>query len=71
MAWCPRRGRLAASRRYVAVGIAAVAAVVTPGGDITAPLILGAAMYGLFEVTLLFIRRRETAARRTSPSAIS
>ena len=57
--------RLRSSRRYVALGIAIAAAVVTPGGDVTAPLILGGTMYLLFELTLLFIRRRERGRART------
>lgn len=55
--------RLASARRYIALGIAGVAAVITPGGDITSPLILGATMYGLFELTLVLIRRRERRNR--------
>lgn len=55
--------RLRSSRRYVALGIAIAAAVVTPGGDVTAPLILGGTMYALFEITLIFIRRRERRRR--------
>ena len=49
--------RLGASRRYVILGIAVFAAVVTPGGDIVSPLVLGVTMYTLFELTILFIKR--------------
>jgi sec-independent protein translocase protein TatC len=49
--------RLAASRRYVLLGIVIFAAVATPGGDLVSPFVLGATMYGLFEATLFVIRR--------------
>ena len=49
--------RLAASRRYVILGIAIFAAVATPGGDLVSPFVLGGTMYLLFEATILFIRR--------------
>jgi sec-independent protein translocase protein TatC len=49
--------RLAASRRYVILIIAIFAAVVTPGGDIVSPIVLGGTMYLLFELTLFAIKR--------------
>ena len=49
--------RLAASRRYVILAIAIFAAVVTPGGDIVSPLVLGVTMYVLFELTVFAIKR--------------
>jgi sec-independent protein translocase protein TatC len=49
--------RLRASRRYVFLGIVIFAAVATPGGDLVSPTALGATMYIMFELTLLFIRR--------------
>ena len=49
--------RLRASRRYVILGITIFAAVATPGGDLVSPFVLGATMYGLFELTTLFISR--------------
>jgi sec-independent protein translocase protein TatC len=49
--------RLRASRRYVILGITIFAAVATPGGDLVSPFVLGATMYALFELTLLFIAR--------------
>jgi sec-independent protein translocase protein TatC len=49
--------RLAASRRYVILVIAVFAAVVTPGGDIVSPLVLGGTMYLLFELTVFVIKR--------------
>jgi sec-independent protein translocase protein TatC len=49
--------RLAAARRYVILGIVIFAAVATPGGDLVSPAALTLTMYGLFEVTVWFIRR--------------
>jgi sec-independent protein translocase protein TatC len=49
--------RLSASRRYVILGISIFAAVVTPGGDLISPFVLGGTMYLLYELTILFIRR--------------
>jgi sec-independent protein translocase protein TatC len=49
--------RLAASRRIVILAIAVFAALATPGGDIVSPLVLGGTMYGLFELTVVAIRR--------------
>jgi Sec-independent protein secretion pathway component TatC len=41
----------------VIVGIAVFSAVVTPGGDLVSPTVLGLTLYILFEGTILFIRR--------------
>jgi sec-independent protein translocase protein TatC len=49
--------RLSAARRYVILIIAVFAALVTPGGDIVSPLVLGGTMYLLFELTLFVIKR--------------
>jgi len=49
--------RLTSSRRYVILGISIFAAVVTPGGDLVSPFVLGTTMYVLYELTALFIRR--------------
>jgi sec-independent protein translocase protein TatC len=49
--------RLRSSRRFVVLAIAVFAAVATPGGDIVSPVVLGGTMYGLFELTILAIRR--------------
>ena len=49
--------RLRGQRRMIILGIAIFAAVVTPGGDIVSPIVLGTTMYILFELTYLFIRR--------------
>ena len=49
--------RLTSSRRMVILGIAIFAAVVTPGGDLVSPFVLGGTMYLLYELTILFIRR--------------
>lgn len=48
--------RLAAQRRFVIVGIVALAIVLTPGGDPISPLILSSVMLLLFEGSLLIIR---------------
>ncbi|HEU4672518.1 MAG TPA: twin-arginine translocase subunit TatC [Candidatus Limnocylindrales bacterium] len=49
--------RLRTVRRYVIVGIAVFSTVVTPGGDIVSPTVLGLTMYVLFELSIWFIRR--------------
>jgi sec-independent protein translocase protein TatC len=49
--------RLSAARRYVFLGIAVFATVVTPGGDLVSPFVLGTTMYILFEATIIVIRR--------------
>ena len=49
--------RLRSSRRYVILGITIFATVVTPGGDIVSPLVLGLTMYVLYELTTWFIAR--------------
>ena len=49
--------RLRRARRLVILGIAIFAAVVTPGGDLVSPTVLGVTLYVLFEGTILFIRR--------------
>jgi len=47
---------LKASRRYVVIVFAIVAAVATPGGDIISPFVLGLTMYGLYELSILLVR---------------
>ena len=49
--------RLKASRRFVILGIAVFSAVVTPGGDLVSPFVMGITMYVLFEGTVFFIAR--------------
>lgn len=49
--------RLRTARRYVIIGIAIFSTVVTPGGDIVSPTVLGLTMYVLFEISIWFIRR--------------
>jgi sec-independent protein translocase protein TatC len=49
--------RLRASRRYVILGVSIFAAVITPGGDLVSPFVLGVTMYVLFEATIVAIRR--------------
>jgi len=50
--------RLRRSRRYIILGIAIFSAVVTPGGDLVSPTVLGLTLYVLFEVTTFVIRRQ-------------
>ena len=49
--------RLTSTRRMTVLGIAIFAAVVTPGGDLVSPFVLGLTLYLLYEGTILFIRR--------------
>jgi sec-independent protein translocase protein TatC len=49
--------RMRRARRLVILGIAVFSAVVTPGGDLVSPTVLGVTLYVLFEGTILFIRR--------------
>ena len=49
--------RLRGARRLVILGIAVFSAVVTPGGDLVSPTVLGLTLYVLFEGTIVFIRR--------------
>jgi sec-independent protein translocase protein TatC len=49
--------RLQSARRYVILGIAVFAAVVTPGGDLVSPGVLGLTMLILYEISIFVIRR--------------
>ncbi len=49
--------RLRAARRYVILGIAVFATVVTPGGDLVSPTVLGLTMFALFEISIFVIGR--------------
>lgn len=49
--------RLARARRVVILVIAIAAAALTPGPDLVSPLVLGLALFLLYEGTVLFIRR--------------
>jgi len=49
--------RLKAARRYVILGIAVFATVVTPGGDLVSPTVLGLTMFLLFEISIFVISR--------------
>lgn len=49
--------RLQSARRYVILGIAVFATVVTPGGDLVSPTVLGLTMFLLFEISIFVIRR--------------
>jgi sec-independent protein translocase protein TatC len=51
-----RPSTLAAGRRYAIVAIAIVAGVVTPTVDVVSQCAVGAAMWGLFEITVLLGR---------------
>jgi sec-independent protein translocase protein TatC len=48
---------LRSARRYVILGIAVFAAVITPGGDLVSPFALGLTMYALYEGTTFVIAR--------------
>jgi sec-independent protein translocase protein TatC len=49
--------RLKSSRRYVILGVAVFAAVVTPGGDLVSPGVLGLTMLLLYEISIFVIGR--------------
>jgi sec-independent protein translocase protein TatC len=48
--------RLRSSRRVVILGIAIFSAVVTPGGDLVSPTVLGVVMYLLFELSIRLVK---------------
>jgi sec-independent protein translocase protein TatC len=52
------------SRRYVLFGVVVFAVVITPGGDPVSPLVLSGTMYGLYELSILLLRRRERQAAK-------
>jgi sec-independent protein translocase protein TatC len=63
-----RTSTLAKGRRYAIVAIAAIAGIVTPTVDVVSQVVVGAAMWGLFELTLLIGRLIESGrARREAP----
>ena len=49
--------RLIRSRGMAILGMFAFSAIATPGGDLVSPIVLTAALYILYEGTILFIRR--------------
>jgi sec-independent protein translocase protein TatC len=49
--------RLRRARRMTILGIAVFSAIATPGGDLVSPTVLGIALYILFELTVIVIRR--------------
>ena len=49
--------RLIKSRGMAILGMFAFSAIATPGGDLVSPIVLTAALYILYEGTILFIRR--------------
>jgi sec-independent protein translocase protein TatC len=54
---------LAAGRRYAVVGILVLAAIATPP-DVISQVILFAVVYGLYEISILLVRRVERARNR-------
>lgn len=50
---------LASFRKYAVVGMLFLAAVVTPGPDVMSQLVLFAAIYPLYEISILLVRRAE------------
>jgi len=48
--------RLRSSRRFVILGITIFATVVTPGGDLVSPTVLGVVMYILYELSIVLVR---------------
>ena len=48
---------MAKNRRMIILGIAAFSAIITPGGDLVSPTVLGITMYVLTELTRLAIKR--------------
>jgi sec-independent protein translocase protein TatC len=50
--------KLRASRRYVLLGIVIFSVLITPGGDPISPTVMSAVMYVLYEITILYMRRR-------------
>lgn len=62
------REQLAGARRYVIVGIFALAAIVTPP-DPGSQIILALPLLGLFEISLLLMRFQESAARQAREAA--
>lgn len=58
--------QLRQARRYVLLGIVIFAVVITPGGDPISPIVLSATMYGLYEVTILILVRRDRQVREAA-----
>jgi sec-independent protein translocase protein TatC len=48
--------RLRSSRRLVILGITIFATVVTPGGDLVSPTVLGIVMYILYELSIILVK---------------
>jgi sec-independent protein translocase protein TatC len=55
--------KLRKNRRYVLLGIAIFAVVVTPGGDPFSPTIMTLVMYPLYELTIRLVSRSRSNAR--------
>ncbi len=60
--------RLRSNRRQVVLGVFVFAVVVTPGGDPYSPMIMGAVMYLLYELTIRLVARGES--RRSEAAAV-
>jgi sec-independent protein translocase protein TatC len=48
--------RLKRTRRYAALAIVVFAGLVTPGGDLVSPFVLGFVLYGLYEASIVAVR---------------
>ena len=48
--------RLKRTRRYAALAIVVFAGLVTPGGDLVSPVVLGFVLYGLYEASIVAVR---------------
>lgn len=55
--------QLRRNRRYVLIGIAIFAVIITPGGDPFSPTIMTLVMYPLYELTIRLVGRYATPAR--------
>jgi len=60
--------QLRRNRRYVLIGIAIFAVIITPGGDPFSPTIMTLVMYPLYELTIRLVNR-SNAPRSVSASA--
>jgi sec-independent protein translocase protein TatC len=57
--------RLRRNRRYVLIGIAIFAVIITPGGDPFSPTVMTLVMYPLYELTIRLVSR----SNKTQPAA--
>ena len=61
--------QLRKNRRYVLLGIAIFAVVITPGGDPFSPTIMTLVMYPLYELSIRLVARASAPARTPATSA--